>query len=110
MHLVANLFVHRKWAIIIYACSDEDGQDRERSILFKRWYRASPFKEKIAHLPSTFKNEDGMEEYGGAFFSKKHPNRDEIELTLQSFNPYNKNTGSPLVEEEDEYSDYFDQY
>lgn len=110
MHLVANLFSQRKWALLIYICSDEDGQDRERSILFKRWYKSSPFKEKIEHLTSTFKNENDLVEYGGVFFHKKHPNRDEIELTLQTFNPYNKNTGSSLVEEEDAYSDYFDEY
>jgi hypothetical protein len=106
MHLVANFFANKKWALLIYACSDEDGQDRERSILFKRWYRASPFQNKVAHLPIAFKNEFYGNEYGGAFYSKRHPHRFEIELTLQSFNPYDKNTDSQIAQEEDIFSDY----
>lgn len=102
MWIIANMFASNKRYIITYVCSPEDGQERQRSITFGKWYNESNLSQKIR---LERKNYDGT--YCGVLCSKKHPLLEELDIALEDFNPNNK-FAEPEIEygmEDDELSE-----
>jgi hypothetical protein len=79
MHIIANMFKENNWYIIMYVCSADNQQDRQRSILFRNWYSNSQLASKIVHTPKKI-----GDSYYGSLYSKKHPDIEEIEYYLDN--------------------------
>jgi len=93
MLIIANLFKAYPRTILTYVCSPADGQARQRSIAFGKWFNDSPLRDKLCHLKNDFAGT-----YCGTLYSKKHPLAEEIENAFLGFNPENK--FEPGVQEE----------
>lgn len=86
MAIVASLIRENPKFIITYVCSPKDGQARQRSIAFSRWYNESPLEKTVKLKKRIFESHA----YCGVLYRKNHPNIDDIEIALQDFNPGDK--------------------
>lgn len=82
MAIVAALIRKNPHQIITYVCSPKDGQARQRSIAFSRWYNDSPLKKTVELKKRVFESHT----YCGVLYRKNHPNIDDIEIAMQDFN------------------------
>jgi Family of unknown function (DUF6169) len=98
MYVIAEFFKNHPQSILAYICSGNNNQERQRQILFSKWYNASPLK---AHYTFTKKQFEDI--YCGVIYDKNHPNFYAIEEAFLDFSLTDK-LNEPAV-----YYEYMDQ-
>jgi hypothetical protein len=96
MHIIANMFLAYPRYFITYICSSSNGQERQRAILFRRWYNESVLKNKVEHK----QKKTAENTYCGALYSKNHELKDRMELAFEEFDFALKEAYNDALEED----------
>jgi hypothetical protein len=80
MLIISNFLIRNPDAILAYVCSDLDGQDRNRHVLFGKWYNQSSLKKNFNLLRRMI-----GDIYCGVIYNKNYPKHDVIEESFSDF-------------------------